>query len=379
MNTGLTINTSSFTVIDLSDDGGTDTGSTSSTCTSTCTGSTTSTCTSTCTGSTTSTCTSTCTGSTSDTSTNTDTGSSSDTSSNTDTGSKTDTGTNTNPFGDDTTVTGSDTGTVSGSETRTNTATDTRTDAEKIEDAKAKIQSTYGIKCTDSTSNFSLRQLELINEALEKLDNGNSSTKSFLRATTEYIREKVVPDNFTSATVEDGQKDTVMGYVIRGETAVHLMDYATVLSESDIKKIEEINNRKFTKSELVKLIEEEFTHTVVHEMTHAFQNSEKAKGNDLIAKWQEKFWNNDKEVKTDGIPPTSYAKTAPYEDMAECVSFYVTGNGILTKNKDGVDVYKCKDFSGTTMDMERYNFIKDNIFNGMEFLDSVPESGGLSI
>ena len=56
--------------------------------------------------------------------------------------------------------------------------------------------------------------------------------------------------------------------------------------------------------------------------------------------------------------------------MAECVAFYVTGGGVKYKNADGKEVFRAYDFAGSTMDIERYNWIKYNIFNGVEFLDT---------
>ena len=45
--------------------------------------------------------------------------------------------------------------------------------------------------------------------------------------------------------------------------------------------------------------------------------------------------------------------------------------------QDGKKIYKANNFYGSKMDIERYNWIKDNIFNGVEFLD--PSTGPFSL
>ncbi len=393
MNTGLNINTSSFTIIDMgsaTSNTGTNTGTNtgSNTGSNTTTGTTTGTSTNTTTGTTTNTSTDTGANTNTGTSTNPDNGvdtgantgtntgtntptddpglnPTTNTSTNTSTNTGTDTGGNPDPFGENTTVTTTSTTSDTGTSTGTNTNS-----AEEIDNLKAKISSSYGIPVEDGNSNFTVRQLELMDQTFEKMKATNSAAvNNFMKATTKIVRDKALPENTVIATVDDDNRENVAGYVTSGDTVVHILDRAVTLSEKNIKELEDINKRKFSQSQLMKHVEDSYVHTIVHEMTHAFQHSEKAKGNDLVAKWQEKFWQNETQIKTDGIAPSAYAKTAPYEDMAECVAYYVTGGGVKYTNTDGKEVVRAYDFTASTMDIERYNWIKENIFNGVEFLD----------
>ncbi len=403
MNMGVTVNTSSFIIIDLDGSGtstntntNTNTNTGSNTSTNTNTGSTTTTNTSTSTSSDTGSNTSTNTSTSSDTGSNTstststssDTGSntstststSSDTGSNTSTNTSTssDTGSNTSTSTSTTSDTGSNTSTSTSSDTGSNTSTNTGTDTgteETVDDLKSKISSNYGVPCIDGSSSFTTRQLQLIDEAFAKLNSKNASAKAFLKTTAGIVRDSVPPNNIEVSTVDD--ESTMTGYVIDGEKIVHILDKAATLSEQDIKDLEETNGRKFSQEELVQYIEDDFTNTIIHEMTHAYQNAEKEKGNDIIEKWKERFWKSDTEIKDGGITPSSYAQTEPGEDMAECVAFYVNGGGVIYTNTEGKQVFRANDFSGSKMDIERYNWIKENIFNGAEFLD--PSDSSISI
>lgn len=383
MNTGLNINTSSFTIIDMgsaTSNTGTNTGTStgSNTNTGTTTSTTTSTSTNTSTGTTTNTSTDTGANTNTGTSTNPDNGidtgtnTGTNTNTTTDSGSNTgtDTGSNPNPFDEGNTVTTTNTTSDTGTSTGTNTNS-----AEEIDNLKAKISSNYGIPAEDGDSKFTVRQLELMDATFEKMKAANSAAvNDFMKATSKIVRDKKLPDNVIIATVDDDKKDTILAYVPSGKTDVHILDKAVTLTEKDIKDLEDVNKSKFSQAELTKLVEDNYVHTIVHEMTHAFQHSEKAKGNDLIAKWKEKFWESDTKIKSDGIAPTEYAKTAPYEDMAECVAFYVTGGGIIYKNEEGKEVFEAYNFCKNTMDIERYKWIKENIFNGVEFLDTSDSS-----
>ena len=377
MNTGLSINTSSFTIIDMGNGTSTESSTSSSTSgsTSTDTGSTTNT------GSETNTSPSTSTDSgTTTTTTATDSGSNTGTTTSpsedpglnpgttTPTSTSTDTGSQTNPFDEDTTVTTTQTT----SDTGTTTSTDSK---EEIDNLKAKIESNYGVPVAEGNSNFTVRQLELMDDTFAKMKAKNSTAvNDFMKSTTKIIRDKSFPTDANTETTTN--PDNVMGYVVRGETVVHLLDRASTLSEKDITELEKLNKRKFSQAQLVKHVEEDYVHTIIHEMTHAFQNSQAAKGNDIAAKWQAKFWDSETQVKSDGTPPSAYAKTSPREDMAECVAFYVTGGGVKYTNAEGKEVFKANNFAGSTMDIERYNWIKDNIFNGVEFLD--PNNGTIN-
>ena len=377
MNMGVNINTSSFSLISLDDSSDTDTGSQTSSSSDTDTGSQTSsgsdTDSDTDTGSQTS--------SSSDTDSDTDTGSQTGSDSDTDTGSQTgsdsDTGSSTDTGSQTQIETDIETGTDS--ETKTGTDTGTSVSEETEDDLKSKINSLYGIKCTDGENAFTLRQLQLIDGLLGKLKEADSEeTDAFINATTEIIRDSNVPDDFNSPTIDDNKN--VSAYVNNTETKIHVLNRATYITQEEIDKLKEkYPNVSFTDTKLRNHLESSFAQTIAHEMTHCFQHSEAKKGNDVIASWQDKFWQSETQIKTDGLPPSDYAKTAPYEDMAECVGYYIMG-GIITKNSKGQDVYRTSDgLYAHEMDLERYNYIKNNIFGGVEFSDEAPSNGGISI
>ncbi len=90
---------------------------------------------------------------------------------------------------------------------------------------------------------------------------------------------------------------------------------------------------------------------IVHEMTHCFQFN----GNYGVANaWANQFWtarnSYNGQWQPVSAPPTEYGKTNPLEDMAESVKLYVTSASNLK--------YK---------DMQRYNFVKQYVMNGVEF------------
>ena len=51
--------------------------------------------------------------------------------------------------------------------------------------------------------------------------------------------------------------------------------------------------------------------------------------------------------------------------MAESVAYYVMGGSII--EKDGKKVYSVEGYTNT-MDIDRYNFIKEKIMGGKEYL-----------
>ncbi len=237
-------------------------------------------------------------------------------------------------------------------------ADDEKETAETVDDLKSKIESTYNIKCSDGTSSYTVRQLQLIDEVLGKLPS------SFRENTTEIIRDK--------ENTEDKDSGNTLGYVIKPQSKVHILDLAAHYSESNIQEMEKAAGRTLTETEVVKSLEFQYARTIAHEMTHCFSNR---KGASVVTDWADKFW-------ADGKNPTgslisTYAKTSYEEDMAESVSFYVMG-GVITQ-VDGKDVYKVEGYSNY-MDIDRYNFIKNNIMGGKEYrTDIEPGKDGISI
>jgi hypothetical protein len=84
-------------------------------------------------------------------------------------------------------------------------------------------------------------------------------------------------------------------------------------------------------------------------MTHTFQNTYPQ----VYNAWKSTFDHR--------TSPTPYGATQPAEDMAESVRVYWTGGTI----KNGKFVSN----AGVTMDLERYEFIKNNIMKGVEYLN----------
>jgi hypothetical protein len=84
-------------------------------------------------------------------------------------------------------------------------------------------------------------------------------------------------------------------------------------------------------------------------MTHTFQNTYPQ----IAQRWYNTFDHR--------TSPTGYGATQPAEDMAESVRVYWQGgriqNGRFVSN------------GGTTMDLERYEFIKNYIMDGEEYLN----------
>ena len=235
---------------------------------------------------------------------------------------------------------------------------DETTSAESVDDLKSKIQSTYNIKCSDGTSNYTVRQLQLIDEVLGKLPS------SFRENTTEIIRDK--------ENTEDKDNGNTLGYVIKPQSKVHILDLAAHYSEADIEAMEKSAGRTLTQNEVVRSLEFQYARTIAHEMTHCYANGD---GSKVIQEWAEKFW-------ADGKNPTgslisNYAKTSYEEDMAESVSFYVMG-GVITEIS-GKKVYKVEGYSNY-MDYDRYEFIRDKIMGGKEFRTDIKTgSEGISI
>ena len=389
MNLGVPINMSSFTLIDLTggsstgtetgsstetgSGSGTGTGSSTETGSGTGTGSSTETGSGTGTGSSTETGSGsetgtgsstetgsgTGTGSSTETGSGTGTGSSTETGSGTGTGSSTETGSGTGTGSSTETGSGSGTGTGSSTETGSGSGTGTSTstdDATTVEELKAKISSKYGITVTDSTSKHSKRQLELMDQLLARLP------EAFRKCTTEVIREKELTD-------DEAAKGDTLGYVIKPESKVHILDKCISYTEEDIKKLEEVNGRTLTQTEVIEMLEYQYQQTLLHEMTHCYANRSK---DNIAIQWYDKFWPNGE---VGGTPPNNYAKTAYGEDFAESVSYYCMG-GIITE-VDGKKVYKVEGYN-IVMDIDRYNFIKNNVMGGKEFLVA-HGTGGISI
>ena len=259
------------------------------------------------------------------------------------------------------TDTGSDTSTSSstdtGSNTNTSTGTNTSVDV-SVSELKTNIKDIYGLTCSDGSSSFSVRQLQILEEVLSSLP------ESFRKNTTEIIRDKERP-------ADTNLGNDTLAYVIRPESKVHLLDRCINYTNEDIAELNKINNREMTEEELVESLEFQFRHTIVHEMTHCYVNRT---GNGIDTKWYDKFW---PDGKVTGTTPSEYAKTSYSEDLAESVAYYSLG-GKIVKDANGKEQFQVTGYN-IFMDMDRYNFIKENIMGGKEFLEKPYNGGSISI
>lgn len=94
--------------------------------------------------------------------------------------------------------------------------------------------------------------------------------------------------------------------------------------------------------------------TIAHEMGHILRNVYF----NYIKEWQAQFWNGDVAKNPDDIP-SSYGKTKPDEDFAECVSYVIHGQiyGKGKVNADGSYTFSSVFEGEHTMSSERYSFV----------------------
>jgi hypothetical protein len=133
-----------------------------------------------------------------------------------------------------------------------------------------------------------------------------------------------------------------------------MLDLSAQMTQGAYNSLVAAYGRAPTTEEQMAYLKHNFKRTLVHEMTHCFQNTYPQ----VMQTWSQKFWPGGRLV---GQCPTGYGRTQPVEDMAESVATYWTGGSI----RNGVFVSR----SGTTMDLERYNFIKKYIMDGKEYLN----------
>ncbi|HPT46801.1 MAG TPA: hypothetical protein PLM07_12995 [Candidatus Rifleibacterium sp.] len=331
---------------------GTATVTSTATATSTITATSTATVTNTSTATTTATSTATVTNTSTATTTATSTATVTNTSTATTTATSTATVTSTSTGTTTSTTTGTSTSTTTSTTTSTSTSTSTSTGTgtgDPIDDQKAIMTSKYGIEAANGTSPWSESQLKLANELLATLP------KNYRNATDVILRDKEPPE---------GAPEGVIGYVSFCERRVHMLDAGTKLSQAMIDSMTETLGRAPTSEEQLVQIRFQFKKTLAHEMAHCFQNTYP----EVYRNWQAQFWPGDKII---GSCPSAYGKTKPYEDMADSVALYIMGGRI--ENGFFVTAY------GTKMDMDRYNFIKNNVLGGTEYLKPPVATGTASI
>lgn len=132
-----------------------------------------------------------------------------------------------------------------------------------------------------------------------------------------------------------------------------MLDLSVSMTQNAYNSMVAAYGRAPTQAEQMAYLKHNFKRTLVHEMTHCFQNTYPQ----VYQAWAGRFWPGGR---LSGTSPTGYGRTQPAEDMAESVATYYTGGSI----RNGMFVSR----SGATMDLNRYNFIKQYVMDGKEYL-----------
>ncbi len=204
---------------------------------------------------------------------------------------------------------------------------------------KASLKAKYGFSALDGQgATWSKNQLIAADEAF-------ASLPEYFRSCTDVIYRDGPPPSFAPAGTS--------GYVIVPQRKIHMLDASVTASQWLYNSLISRYGRKPTNAELMANLKYNFQRTIVHEMTHCFQNTHP----DISRAWQNTFWPGGRLT---GNCPTSYGRTQPVEDMAESVATYWVGGKI-----EG-GYFKAR--NGNVMDIKRYNFIKNYVMNGKEYL-----------
>ncbi len=206
---------------------------------------------------------------------------------------------------------------------------------------RASIKQKWGIDAADGQNQtWSENQLKAADEAF-------ASLPPFFRNCTDVVYRDGPP--YSSFI-----PPTAAAYVIVPQRKIHMLDLSTKMTQSGYNSLVAAYGRAPTQEEQMAYLKHNFKRTLVHEMTHTFQNTYPQ----VMRTWQNTFWPGGRLT---GTCPTGYGRTQPVEDMAESVATYWTGGSI----RNGYFVSN----SGARMDLNRYNFIKNNIMDGKEYLN----------
>lgn len=237
------------------------------------------------------------------------------------------------------TSTSTSTATATATSTSTSTATSTGT-AESKDALRAAVKAKYNIDLTDgSGATWSENQLKAADEAFGELP-------SFFRKCTDLVYRDGPP--YASFI-----PSSAAAYVIVPQRKIHMLNLSVSMTQSAYNSMVAAYGRAPTQAEQMAYLKHNFKRTLVHEMTHCFQNTYPQ----VYQTWASKFWPGGRLA---GSCPTGYGRTQPAEDMAESVATYYTGGTI----RNGMFISR----SGAQMDLERYNFIKKYIMDGKEYL-----------
>ena len=209
------------------------------------------------------------------------------------------------------------------------------------EAVRSAIKAKYGISALDGQNQvWSENQLRAADEAFASLPS------SFRKCTDTVYRD--------GPPYDPRIPPSAAAYVIVPQHKVHMLDLSAQMTQGAYNSLMAAYGRAPTKDEQMAYLKHNYKRTLVHEMTHCFQNTYPQ----VMQTWSSKFWPGGRLT---GQCPTGYGRTQPVEDMAESVATYWTGGSI----RNGVFVSR----SGTVMDLERYNFIKKYIMDGKEYLN----------
>lgn len=158
------------------------------------------------------------------------------------------------------------------------------------------IKQKYNIDCADGDrATWSINQIRAAEEAFAELP------PFFRDATQKVLRDGPAP-SFAPPSV--------LGYVIVPQRIVHMMDLSTKMTQGLYNSLTAAYGRAPTQEEQMHALKRNFQGTLVHEMTHTFQNTYPQ----IYDQWRRTFNHQ--------TSPTGYGKTQPAEDMAESVRVY---------------------------------------------------------
>ncbi|HCS41163.1 MAG TPA: hypothetical protein DIW44_16515 [Anaerolineaceae bacterium] len=219
---------------------------------------------------------------------------------------------------------------------------------------KEYFKATYGIDVVDGTTQWTDRELRLLDDLFKKLPKSYWDKTKFTR----IERNSVKIDSVTKA-----EKPNVFGDYAYWNRTIRVFDHAN--SPFDFE--DDPNGDK------------QFIGTIVHEMTHAYhfykdyksvyESSVENDNSLLMTAFRENSRDDSKDFRTgwawkpidkkwvfkgaaeENKPISDYAKDVdPHEDLCESVMFYVVDPASLAAKSPN-----------------RYQFIKDSIFNGVEY------------
>jgi hypothetical protein len=217
------------------------------------------------------------------------------------------------------------------------------TEPEDMTEAQLKdsLKSDYGLAAVDGNGGavWTKNQLIACNETF-------ASLPAFFRSCTdEIIRDGTPPA---------GAPENGLAYVIVPQRKIHMLNGSVTATDIMLSNLKIQLGHEPSQEEILVALKFRFQRTMVHEMTHCFQNTH----SDINDEWTAKFWPGGKIT---GTCPTTYGQTLPEEDMAESVATYWAG-GVIR----GEYFYSN---NGDRMDLDRYNFIKTNVMAGKDYLN----------